>query len=375
MNPLLNEAEMELLLRTAFNSTSLKVLSHKRIDKGLGFTSFIYRTEFSSKEHLPKSVLVKIPTDAKFNGSDEPEAKTPIFDIDIQVLYDLHNKEAEFYEMVARLDTSKALKIPKIYGKLNAVKGSSSTPFIILEDLSVEGRVPDMMLESLSLPQIRQMIDFLASIHAFSLINPQWNESGTYQAQNKETAQMLMSIAKSAASTLVTAYPTAFTLTDNQLERLFDFDTYLKALDPGNSPKVIVHGDLWSSNIIYKKNGEILDEELLGVVDWQTPYPGHCGTDLARLMTSSVDFNLRRQYEAQLIQEYYELLKGKLPKGYQLHLSLEDVIGLYRKALTYASVSFFLNVPFSFVAAPWGHETRVEFVHRVVANVQDALAV
>ncbi|KHJ92858.1 hypothetical protein OESDEN_07244 [Oesophagostomum dentatum] len=95
---------------------------------------------------------------------------------------------------------------------------------------------------------------------------------------------------------------------------------------------VLCHGDLWSTNMIWRKAGGGI--ELAAIVDFQTSHFGCPATDIVRLLNASLSAKDRRENWEYLLETFYSYLKeevgggempytlGQLKKAYQLYFPL-----------------------------------------------------
>jgi hypothetical protein len=78
-------------------------------------------------------------------------------------------------------------------------------------------------------------------------------------------------------------------------------------------PSVLVHGDMWSMNLLFHKDSSNrATDEVRGIIDWQLVHTGSICEDLVRLLVSSCDAQLRRDIEQEVLEYYYMQLEMKM---------------------------------------------------------------
>ena len=79
---------------------------------------------------------------------------------------------------------------------------------------------------------------------------------------------------------------------------------------------VLVHGDLWGGNIMWKldKDGEV-SNEVAAFMDWQLMHEGSPMTDLVMLLIYSTDGAIRREAEEFIIEMYHDLLEKEMKEA------------------------------------------------------------
>ncbi|KHJ86079.1 hypothetical protein OESDEN_14182 [Oesophagostomum dentatum] len=92
--------------------------------------------------------------------------------------------------------------------------------------------------------------------------------------------------------------------------------------------RVLCHGDLWSTNILFKQKGE--DLSVAAVIDFQTAHMGCSAIDLVRLFASCLSGKDRRQHWEVLVDEFYGYLKEEVGDK-EMPYSLEQLKESYRR--------------------------------------------
>uniref|UniRef100_A0A914YU28 Aminoglycoside phosphotransferase domain-containing protein n=1 Tax=Panagrolaimus superbus TaxID=310955 RepID=A0A914YU28_9BILA len=121
-------------------------------------------------------------------------------------------------------------------------------------------------------------------------------------------------------------------------EKYIEYALIQSHLDAG-IPDLLVHADLWSSNIIFvaDNNGNPTDE-ISAILDWQIVHEGNMLLDFVRLMLNSLDGDTRREAELYIFDFYIdELNKYLATVGKKVPYSVEQV----KKAYEYLFLAHF----------------------------------
>lgn len=82
-----------------------------------------------------------------------------------------------------------------------------------------------------------------------------------------------------------------------------------------NLNPVVVHGDMWTSNILCSTNTEgDIENTVVGLIDWQLVHEGGPMDDIGRLLVITLDGSIRRQAEPFLLQYYFDVLTSEFSK-------------------------------------------------------------
>ncbi|VDK42494.1 unnamed protein product [Anisakis simplex] len=339
---------LQQLLTTALGTTA-EFGANKRIEPigvGQGFMSSmgrIYPDWTSHKETLPETVVVKIPSVAsakKYIESTnlagalekagfEREGEKQYSDYE-RMMKTIHNVEVAFYRKNEALSDTR-FKVPKAYAVESFEEGVTNG-ILILEDLRTSQVVP--IYEKVSVEEAEQVIDELVRIHAASIADESWLEL------NSLTIRELLKMTDTDGQKFVQMILMTAELDTNRLGPKFEKlrDICSDALDMKSAENVhkemglkpiLVHGDMWSSNVMYTKERQKDGcRKLTAIVDWQTIHQGCAAEDLARYICSALDGADRRKHCRSLLNRYYTelngLLAGKVPFTYEQLLESFD---------------------------------------------------
>ncbi|KHJ83048.1 hypothetical protein OESDEN_17256 [Oesophagostomum dentatum] len=91
---------------------------------------------------------------------------------------------------------------------------------------------------------------------------------------------------------------------------------------------VLCHGDLWSTNMLWKQNGE--DVSIAALIDFQTAHMGCPAIDLVRLFSSCLSGKDRREHWEELVEEFYGYVKEEVG-DMEMPYNLEQLKESYRR--------------------------------------------
>uniref|UniRef100_A0A914EH08 CHK kinase-like domain-containing protein n=1 Tax=Acrobeloides nanus TaxID=290746 RepID=A0A914EH08_9BILA len=108
-------------------------------------------------------------------------------------------------------------------------------------------------------------------------------------------------------------------------------------------PTLIAFGDLWMNNIMWKKkDNDLFPTEIAAFIDFQVSFEGNPAFDLARVICTCTDGDVRRELETYIFDFYYEhLTKFMEPSGKKPEFSVKQ----FERAYEYA----FMNQAFHLV--------------------------
>jgi hypothetical protein len=282
-----------------------------------GFASCVWRLEVSySKEapaSAPKRLFLKVSNPALAPGQFNPD--------------DLR-KEILFYRVIApAMDEAGA--IPCYDAVYEPETGASH---IILHDVS-ETHIP--CLSPSSERNCERAVDALARLHAFWWDHPRLGKDVGRFPRLEERQQDWVDAEKSTIAFMAAL--------GDQLRGSWRavYESVLPSL-PGLYKRhaqgrnlTLVHGDAHLGNFLFPKDPEA-DRTYL--VDWQFWHPTIGGTDLAFMIATEWEPEIRRRLEQPLLRRYHRLLLAQGVQGY----SWDDCWNDYR--LSVILVSIFIPV-------------------------------
>jgi aminoglycoside/choline kinase family phosphotransferase len=96
----------------------------------------------------------------------------------------------------------------------------------------------------------------------------------------------------------------------------------------------VTHGDYRLDNLLFAAGSSSVT-----AVDWQTAATGPAARDLAFFLATSVEVDVRRRYEGDLVAAYHRALTGHGVTGY----SLDDCLADYRVGMLHAPLIILLG--------------------------------
>jgi len=129
----------------------------------------------------------------------------------------------------------------------------------------------------------------------------------------------------------------------------------------------LCHGDFWSNNILFVPeqgpyNDSCTDQRTAVLVDWQFPCADNPLSDVYFLLASSMDPDIRKRHEKELLRFYYELIQERLGSKLSSY-SLEMCFADYRLAEGAALIQVLSSID-AFLA-PNVERNEPSLVHRL----------
>ncbi|VDM48201.1 unnamed protein product [Toxocara canis] len=312
--------DLEERLRAALK-TKANFGSNKRIERigvGQGFMSAIGRLypEWTREQDvLPRTFIVKIPsaTSTKnylksselykvFEECDGP-SEEEMFEGHERMIKTVHNTESGFYLINESLP--KKLKAPKAFVVERFEEGKSKG-LLILEDLCDAHIVP--VYKNVSIDEAAEVIDALAEVHAYSLRTDSWLTLSSVtlkdlMTKNHQSTEGMMKVTELCAQSDPERLDERMNKLREIYSEVFDLDFEQNLYKEMGLKPVLVHGDLWSSNVLWK--GEEGSRQLI-------VHPGCSAQDLARFISSMLSAEDRRKHWERLLERYYAKLEENL---------------------------------------------------------------
>lgn len=240
-----------------------------------------------------------------------------------------YEREVHFY---AELAADAGLPTPRCYHA--AYDGDAGTCVILLEDLS-PATTGDQILGA-TLDEARFVVTELARFHA-----RWWNDE---QLLSNEWMRLPTALAERLIALFEEGMP-GFVQQAERFPRLVALVVRIGKLLPmmigqlegqfGRRPYTLVHGDMRLDNLFLPSQ----DGGRFTVIDWQGVTLGPAAADLSYWLALSLDVELRREHEHELVALYHSTLVEHGVEGYSLSRLRRDYGGTLLNLLPFGVVA------------------------------------
>ncbi|KAF7638723.1 RING-type domain-containing protein [Meloidogyne graminicola] len=315
LQKLINSLNSSININGLLKNNKIKLIKVIPIDgQGLMSNTFKICILFENENNNEFNLILKITTTKKLEKFRPGEIKAfnenNSFDKVLNILFELCQAEANFYELVLPhfLNDKEFCKIlPKLYSiKRSPNKIQIEKGFILIEDMSNKGKSPNIY-EGLNNEQIISSILQLAKFHASSInLSPKIME-----CFNLKYYGDLIGLEEDIFNRILNIGSTYF-LCHQKI--LFAFlKKHNKLLtnlhNKYNIPPILCHGDFWANNLFFSKN-----KKLSAILDWQTPHINTGLNDIIRLIFTGVNYKLRKQKLWEWLNLYFDTLQNESKK-------------------------------------------------------------
>ncbi|KAK0418901.1 hypothetical protein QR680_013840 [Steinernema hermaphroditum] len=277
------------------------------ISAGEGFLSKIYHTRISFDDSTSYEVVLKVPgiesvhqvfDNIANDGTEKHDTSTINTD---SFVVDVHNRECDFYNLIGQKCGAPLLKT---YLSQRITKGGP--PGCILMESAIGKARAGTFSEGLTKEVIFDIAKALAHMAAYSLMNPLEGKYPFELYDHGNVAPMVPPMLKK----LREFNEEWFGVGVERLQKYLVSEPFLKYVVVGHYkdvglPGVLVHGDLWSNNILFDDA-----KNVNAFIDWQLIHEGSMTFDLSRILVVCTDAELRRECTEEAFQLYYETLKN-----------------------------------------------------------------
>ncbi|CAB3396943.1 unnamed protein product [Caenorhabditis bovis] len=359
--------EVEHELQKAFNTKAHfgPNKSATSISDFKGFMSKIALIEpdwqnVATDENLPEKFIVKISSQLAFvelrnvmkMGTDEQFEKK-IKQL-TEVTRKFHNHEVESYRLLEKYAGGE-IAITKIFATRKFDSENQLKGFIISEYIPDTQHIP--LYESISYEDIQPIVKAAA---LFSAVGENMLEDELEYTKDHNMASIIGKFLdeenlNNVVSLLKEKFPTEH---EDKIDEYFDIIKrfyaepeflmkYAKMHTFLRHKPVLIHCDLWSSNLLCTKSDDH-HVKLKAIIDFQTVSTGSPGIDLGRLFTSSLTAKDRREHLDDLLHLYYSTFIGKLagkPQPYNFTQANSQRKGKYKKLFLQLKISYNIAFP------------------------------
>ena len=279
---------------------------------GAGLIAMLSRLELTyggAPTSLPTRMIAKFPSSAPANRA-------------VADTYDMYGREVQFYRTLAQ---TTSIGLPRSF--LAVIAEKSSDFVLLLEDLS-DRRIGDQVLGS-DIDDANVVIDAMAALHA-----EHWNRTDearfawlTPHANDMQIGGMEAGFAAGwpkFCADHADIIPPAVLKWGHRVGPATR--PILEALCGGQL--TVCHADFRLENMFFAAQP---GHEPFAIIDWQSITKSSGGQDLSYYLTQSVNVDVRRKHERDLLARYLEGLR----KGGVRDYSADDLMLDYRRATLY----------------------------------------
>lgn len=316
------------------------------VGDGNGFMSRVVLVEPEwtvDDAHLPTKFVLKITSCMHVHGlvekmrASNPNALTPEHEAAMWAMFEteaqlLHNREVNLYQITEKWNKNDVMLSPKIYFSKkfdanNKTKGFLGMEFV--EDITIRHLYANAKPHELH-PVLRSLATLQAeslnmtdeekkSISGYDfkqLMGTMMNEDGMksiYEQTRDINRERLTDKANKIE---------AYGLDVVNFELACNLNKYM-----GIERDVLVHGDLWAANILWKEtDGKY---SVSKVIDYQLIHMGNPAEDLVRLFLSTLSGSDRQAHWERLVEQFYEYFLEALGEQ-QIPYTIEQLKESYR---------------------------------------------
>ena len=245
---------------------------------GTGQIGASYRLQLQGRD-VPPTIVAKL-------AADDRAARERV--------KDGYRKEVTFY---LELGTRVLGHVPRCWH--GAITDDATAFTLLLDDLAPA--VPGVQADGCTLEQAAAAVRNLAGIHAATWCDDALLAAGWLEPWNARAAEFLGDVIVGAAEQFVDRYDDALDSADVDALRRAAASTGAWAATPVEL-FAVVHGDYRLDNLMFSPDGPVV------ALDWQTATVGSPTCDLAYFLETSLDVELRRGHERELLTVYADAL-------------------------------------------------------------------
>lgn len=296
-------------------SGEVAAVSFEVVGQGVGLMAELARLHvtYAGKETLPATIIAK--TAARNQNRD------------VARLLDFYRREVNFYN---RIGQACPFRVPISY--YGAVDEDSYDFILLLEDLG--DVAPNDQITGSTEQEAYEKVASIAKLHArFWNKTEDADSSWMYDTHSKDELVKLRDfLYQPAVEPTIEKFAEFFDETSRKLVREVG-ERYAEATRNMSSHYTFIHGDFRQDNFIYRKG----DNDAV-VMDWQISGKGHPIFDFTYFVCQSLQVDLRREIERELLMHYLETLRAEGVEDYDMATAWHDYRQLTLFCLVYPIV-------------------------------------
>jgi len=234
------------------------------------------------------------------------------------------------------------------------------------------------------LPQALNVAEALAKLHVYSWTSPIWKDVPLFRKDARRRLKWFVDTYETVIPQVFEQYKHLLTSITSSAQVLeldglnATFEWEDKNLHISNKCPVLVHGDLWTNNIMWQFDPLTPGSrgQLVAFVDWQTTRVGCCMEDLAAFLISSCSTELRREHEIDILKHYHQSICKFMTSSPPPYAKFEQIVALYYQCARLNCMTLFYWLPAieAALAPVQKAETAEKIVKRFEAAIVDTLA-
>ncbi|MBA59475.1 MAG: hypothetical protein CMQ40_09935 [Gammaproteobacteria bacterium] len=305
-----NEISAEWLSEILSSGGTVLEVSEKQIEAiGHGMMSNLYRVNLSYRSGAgPASLVIKLPAENQQNR-------------EVAVSFEIYKREVNFY---SRLAEKTPMRVPQT---LLSECSSSDSFVIVMEDLL--SWAPGDQVAGCSIADAKAAIDSLADLHATF-----WN-SVDHDSFDWIPDSFRSIMSRGLYEGVAAGYDNFVDLFSKILspELAGSKEKFLNGLTGmqewiNQTPRTVIHGDFRLDNLLFRSMD---DSSEVACCDWQACLRGKGVHDLAYFLAGSLETEIRRDSEHELIERWVAGLSKRGVEDYGEEEAFLD----YRKAIMF----------------------------------------
>ncbi|TKR76501.1 hypothetical protein L596_017626 [Steinernema carpocapsae] len=334
--------------------SKIEHISAYDISQGKGFVSKVYKVSIKFQHlHEPYQVILKIPGSDSFN--DDPSNVDGDELVTEDFVSNAHNTECDFY---TRFAPNINIPLAKMY---KVIEMNKDSPGALLMESMVDSADSNPLPVGATKEMAYNIATHLATLYKYFLCLPQDQWVGKYTHNSIASffqKDHLFKYFEKVKEIKPEAFSKAFETFENYLcsTKFYSYVTTTVYKDI----VVLTHGDIWTNNLLWKKNSDgSLSNELAVFLDWQIFHEGCLTNDIARFMCICMDGDVRRKHEFKVLKFMYDkIVRLMQEEGKSVDFTFEQMKQGYKANFIGQAAQLMFLASFLFIGKCWTDEEK-----------------